>query len=153
MILDPPSNLVLWVPPSTKARLQTPLGASVQYPRYVASLLVAPSAHSSTRPRTSSPCTQVIGHSVACTDNEKCKLSSSCQMNERMRSAAKYLVRGGRSTLICQFTLLSIHNPRNNSLHGSPLAPHSCSCWRACRLPFHVKHFITMLTASVQCFA
>ncbi len=51
-----PSKSVLWVPPSTKARLQTPRGGSVQYPMWLASLLIAPSAHSSTRPRTDSPC-------------------------------------------------------------------------------------------------
>ncbi len=51
-----PSKSVLCVPPSTKARLQTPRGGSVQYPMWLASLLVAPSAHSRTRPRTDSPC-------------------------------------------------------------------------------------------------
>ena len=51
-----PSKSTLWVPPSMKARLHTPLGASVQYPICMASLDVAPSAMTSILPFTCFPC-------------------------------------------------------------------------------------------------
>ena len=73
-----PSKSTLWVPPSMKARLHTPLGGSVQYPICMANLDVAPSAMTSILPFTCFPCKE-----FTCCQSVLCKWMEPATLHRR----------------------------------------------------------------------